>query len=66
MPRFYNNCMRPSANKAVNPGEKKAKKPSGGAPGKGKGKGGTSAPGTDNNDQEEAENAEKKDEGGGK
>lgn len=66
MPRFYNNCMRPSANKAVTPDEKKAEKPSGGAPDKGKGKGGTAAPGADKRGQGEAENAGKKDEGGGK
>ena len=66
MPRFYGNCMRPSANKAVNLCEKKDEKPSGGAPDKGKGKGGTPPPGGDKPGQGEAENTGKKDEGGGK
>lgn len=58
MPRFYN-IVKLSANKAASPGkEKKAGKPSGGAPGKGEGKPAHLSPGSGNDAQESPENAE--------
>lgn len=62
MARIYS-PVGPSDNKAVLPGkEKKAGKPSGTAPGKGGGKGGT----PDKSGQGDTENTGKKDEGGEK
>ena len=60
MPRFYNDRVKPSANKAVFPGkEKKAGKPLGTAPGKEDGKAAPPTPGSgDNNGQERPESAE--------
>lgn len=56
MPRFYNDRMRPSANKAAVPGkEKKAGKPPGAPPGKGESKG---APLGGDGSQERHESAE--------
>lgn len=46
MPRFYNDRMRPSANKAISPGkEKKAGKPPVAASGKGERKAAATTPG---------------------
>ncbi len=58
MPRFYNDRVRPPANKAVSPGkEKKAGKPLGTAPGGEEGKAAPPSPSGRDNGQERLESA---------